>query len=205
MVEDSLHRPVSKEAFLRKREIKKHRRLCLHTIQAVVQKSSQGRSRMDLMCPAPSSHGDPVFAPESRGRTRVHEPPELLKGVLHCFCHDIYARWTGTSQNDKEEAHGVSRGRNPTSPLLSGAARLFRLSGRSCPPLKRGENADGAELDIPPSEEELADEQQNHEEREQDSSVGEVVRAVDENRRRLVVVRRTDVLNPLEIARAADD
>ena len=31
-----------------------------------------------------------VFAPDSRGRTRVHQPPELLKGVLHCFYHDIY-------------------------------------------------------------------------------------------------------------------
>ena len=33
----------------------------------------------------------PVFAPNSRGRTRVHEPPELLKGVLHCFYNDIVA------------------------------------------------------------------------------------------------------------------
>jgi len=32
----------------------------------------------------------PVFAPDSWGRTRVHEPPGLLKGVLHCFYHDIY-------------------------------------------------------------------------------------------------------------------
>jgi hypothetical protein len=32
----------------------------------------------------------PVFAPDPRGRTRVHEPPELLKGVLHCFYRDIY-------------------------------------------------------------------------------------------------------------------
>lgn len=32
----------------------------------------------------------PVFAPADRGRTRVHEPPELLKGVRHCFYHDIY-------------------------------------------------------------------------------------------------------------------
>jgi hypothetical protein len=31
----------------------------------------------------------PVFAPDSRGRTRVHEPPELLKGILHCFYNDI--------------------------------------------------------------------------------------------------------------------
>ncbi|MFC7251913.1 transposase [Halomicroarcula sp. GCM10025324] len=32
----------------------------------------------------------PVFAPDPRGRTRVHEPPELLKGVIHCFYSDIY-------------------------------------------------------------------------------------------------------------------
>lgn len=29
-------------------------------------------------------------APDSRGRTQLHQPPELLKGVLHCFYHDIY-------------------------------------------------------------------------------------------------------------------
>jgi hypothetical protein len=32
----------------------------------------------------------PVFAPDQRGRTRIHKPPELLKGVLHCFYQDIY-------------------------------------------------------------------------------------------------------------------
>jgi len=31
-----------------------------------------------------------VFAPASRGRTRVHEPPELLKGFLHCYYKCIY-------------------------------------------------------------------------------------------------------------------
>jgi len=31
-----------------------------------------------------------VFDPDPRGRTRVHKPPELLKGVLHCFHHGIY-------------------------------------------------------------------------------------------------------------------
>jgi hypothetical protein len=30
----------------------------------------------------------PVFAPSDRGRTRIHEPPELLKGLLHCFYHN---------------------------------------------------------------------------------------------------------------------
>lgn len=32
----------------------------------------------------------PVFAPDPRGRSRVHDPPELLKGILHCFYRDIY-------------------------------------------------------------------------------------------------------------------
>jgi hypothetical protein len=32
----------------------------------------------------------PVFAPDPRGRTQVHEPPKLLTGVLHCFYSDIY-------------------------------------------------------------------------------------------------------------------
>ena len=26
-----------------------------------------------------------VFAPAYRGRTRVHEPPELFRGFLHCY------------------------------------------------------------------------------------------------------------------------
>jgi hypothetical protein len=26
----------------------------------------------------------PVFAPDPRGRTRVFEPPELFRGLLHC-------------------------------------------------------------------------------------------------------------------------
>jgi hypothetical protein len=33
----------------------------------------------------------PVFVPDQRGRTRAHEPPELLKGVVQCFYRDIYA------------------------------------------------------------------------------------------------------------------
>lgn len=32
----------------------------------------------------------PVFAPDPRGRTRVHDPPELLKGLRHCFYNEIY-------------------------------------------------------------------------------------------------------------------
>ena len=34
-----------------------------------------------------------VFRPRIRGETRVHEPPELLKSVLHCFYNDIYGLW----------------------------------------------------------------------------------------------------------------
>lgn len=32
----------------------------------------------------------PVFALSDQRRTRVHKPPELLKGVLHCFYDNIY-------------------------------------------------------------------------------------------------------------------
>ena len=31
-----------------------------------------------------------VFAPACRGRTRVHEPPELFRGFLHCYYEDVY-------------------------------------------------------------------------------------------------------------------
>ena len=31
-----------------------------------------------------------VFAPARRGRTRDHEPPELMRGFLHCYYKDIY-------------------------------------------------------------------------------------------------------------------
>jgi hypothetical protein len=33
----------------------------------------------------------PVFAPDPRGRKRVFEPPELFRGLLHCFYNNIYA------------------------------------------------------------------------------------------------------------------
>ena len=29
-----------------------------------------------------------VFAPASRGRTRVHQPPDLFCGFLHCYYKD---------------------------------------------------------------------------------------------------------------------
>jgi len=31
-----------------------------------------------------------VFAPAETGRTRDHEPPELMRGFLHCYYKDIY-------------------------------------------------------------------------------------------------------------------
>jgi len=31
-----------------------------------------------------------VFAPAETGRTRGHEPPELMRGFLHCYYKDIY-------------------------------------------------------------------------------------------------------------------
>ncbi len=31
-----------------------------------------------------------VFTPAQTGGTREHEPPELMRGFLHCYYHDIY-------------------------------------------------------------------------------------------------------------------
>ena len=31
-----------------------------------------------------------VFAPAQTGRTREHEPPEMMRGFLHCYYKDIY-------------------------------------------------------------------------------------------------------------------
>ena len=31
-----------------------------------------------------------VFAPSKRGRTRVHQPPDLFRGFLHCYYKSIY-------------------------------------------------------------------------------------------------------------------
>jgi hypothetical protein len=31
-----------------------------------------------------------VFTPAETGRTREHEPPELMRGFLHCYYKDIY-------------------------------------------------------------------------------------------------------------------
>jgi len=32
-----------------------------------------------------------VFAPSKRGRTRVHKPPDLFRGFLHCYYTDVYS------------------------------------------------------------------------------------------------------------------
>jgi hypothetical protein len=41
----------------------------------------------------------PVFSPDPRGRKRVFEPPELFRGLLHCFYNDTHPkRWSKNSQ-----------------------------------------------------------------------------------------------------------
>jgi len=53
--------------------------------------SKHWRPRQPHSSNIPISRFSPTIpAPSDRGRTRIHEPPELLKGVLHCFYHDIY-------------------------------------------------------------------------------------------------------------------
>ena len=44
-----------------------------------------------------------VFAPSERGRTRVHQPPDLFCGFLHCYYKDIY----GTRPVARELQHGL--------------------------------------------------------------------------------------------------
>ena len=44
-----------------------------------------------------------VFAPSKRGRTRVHQPPGLFCGFLHCYYKDIY----GTRPVARELQHGL--------------------------------------------------------------------------------------------------
>ncbi len=45
----------------------------------------------------------PVFGPDPRGGTRVHDPPELLKGVIHCFYRDIYGPRSITRELHNED------------------------------------------------------------------------------------------------------
>ncbi|WP_458190929.1 transposase [Haladaptatus sp. NG-WS-4] len=44
-----------------------------------------------------------VFAPARRGRTRVHQPPDLFRGFLHCYYKNIY----GTRPVTRELSHGL--------------------------------------------------------------------------------------------------
>jgi len=44
-----------------------------------------------------------LFAPSKRGRTRVHEPPDLFRGFLHCYYEDVY----GTRPVARERQHGL--------------------------------------------------------------------------------------------------
>jgi len=44
-----------------------------------------------------------VFAPASRGRTRVHEPPDLFCGFLHCYYENVY----GTRSVTRELQYGL--------------------------------------------------------------------------------------------------
>jgi hypothetical protein len=39
--------------------------------------------------------------PDCRGRTRVHEPPELFCGFLHCYYEDIYGTRPGARELQK--------------------------------------------------------------------------------------------------------
>jgi hypothetical protein len=44
-----------------------------------------------------------VFASVSRGRTRVHHPPDLFCGFLHCYYEDVY----GTRPVARELHHSL--------------------------------------------------------------------------------------------------
>ncbi|MDB2239129.1 transposase [Halorubrum ezzemoulense] len=44
-----------------------------------------------------------VFAPARRGRTRVHKPPDLFCGFLHCYYEDVY----GTRPITRELQHSL--------------------------------------------------------------------------------------------------
>ena len=71
----------------------------------------------------------PVFAPLDRGRTRVHEPPELLKGVLHCFYmrSTVRVQWRESSTTRMSGGSVASRVRrlviveNSEAPAVSGS------------------------------------------------------------------------------------
>jgi hypothetical protein len=44
-----------------------------------------------------------VFAPASRGRTRVHHPPDLFRGFLHCYYENV----CGTRPVTREFQHSL--------------------------------------------------------------------------------------------------
>ena len=44
-----------------------------------------------------------VFAPSNRGRTRIHQPPDLFCGFLHCYYEDVY----GTRPVTRELQNGL--------------------------------------------------------------------------------------------------
>jgi hypothetical protein len=44
-----------------------------------------------------------VFAPSNQERTRVHKPPDLFRGFLHCHYEDVY----GTHPVTRELQHGL--------------------------------------------------------------------------------------------------
>ncbi|ELY92801.1 ISH11-type transposase ISHwa14 [Natrialba taiwanensis DSM 12281] len=44
-----------------------------------------------------------VFVPSKRGRTRVHKPPDLFRGFLHCYYKNIY----GTRPVTRELQHAL--------------------------------------------------------------------------------------------------
>ena len=44
-----------------------------------------------------------VFAPARRGRTRVHKPPDLFCGFLHCYYENVY----GTRPVTRELQHSL--------------------------------------------------------------------------------------------------
>ena len=49
-----------------------------------------------------------MFAPSKRGRTRVHEPPELFRSFLHCTC--LVERKTASGQTDSAQSHSLRDG-----------------------------------------------------------------------------------------------
>ena len=47
-----------------------------------------------------------VFAPGERGRTRVHKPPSLFCGFLHCYYENVYGTRPGTDGDSSRPRRG---------------------------------------------------------------------------------------------------